>query len=472
MPAWSTRASPARCADARSAGGRRRSRRSRPRRSWRRSRWPCAPGPGRRSRPRAPRRRQPHRSPARERRPVVSALQAVVPVPRVDHRPALRPWRAVRAARPDRRRAPGRAGDRGVDPERQRLGRPRPTARRPASALSVSRSGRPVSGFCVVTAQRPTLPFGFTTASPMRTRRPCHPSSSCVSRPVDPEFIRNRRPSTCRRCPVARPIRAQRGRAEQGGRAGAQAVSSQARVRAREREKSARRSPGDRLAPRAFRDADEELPCPRTAPSSEPSDRRPAPTTVVPSGKAPGRAPSAPRKSKLGTICCKAPSPLLFTSRPFSSTRKKPQSPGHSGLRQLALLELPEGEAFDRRDRDPGDAAAAHDARRYSPDGIAASSSPGGRSSPFGGASAGSTSACRDRQFASEGGVGGAPGQHAAGRAALVARAARRGRACVLGASVARSVVGASFSSTSSRGGTSRCSHWRGSRGRQGSRAR
>ena len=53
-----------------------------------------------------------------------------------------------------------------------------------------------MSGFCVVIAQRPTLPCGTTIASPTLTLRPIHESSACSSTPSTPKFMRNRRGST------------------------------------------------------------------------------------------------------------------------------------------------------------------------------------------------------------------------------------------------------------------------------------
>ena len=67
----------------------------------------------------------------------------------------------------------------------------------------MSRLRIPVSGSCVVTAQRPTLPPGRTTASPIRTARRIQPSSTCAGTPSMTNDIRKRRESTGASSPAA-----------------------------------------------------------------------------------------------------------------------------------------------------------------------------------------------------------------------------------------------------------------------------
>ena len=69
----------------------------------------------------------------------------------------------------------------------------------------MSKSGTPVSGFCVVIAQRPTSPRRPHDASPMRRWRLTQRSSSCALQPSSSNSIRKRRPSTGPSCPPCRP---------------------------------------------------------------------------------------------------------------------------------------------------------------------------------------------------------------------------------------------------------------------------
>ena len=113
-----------------------------------------------------------------------------------------------------RRSARGRPGRRGArrpasSPRpRRRTAAARSSRRRPGTRRARRASGRlraPVSGWRLVTMQRPTLPRTSTSASPMRTRRPIQASSSCGPTPSTPKSIRKRRG---RRAPRSRRPRA------------------------------------------------------------------------------------------------------------------------------------------------------------------------------------------------------------------------------------------------------------------------
>ena len=115
-----------------------------------------------------------------------------------------RPRALARKARRRHRRRPVRARPTSHHTERQRLAR-RTSPRYAAIAPSVSNVRTPRSGSSVVTAHRPVLPRGTTTARPIRTRRPSQPSSACGSVPSTPTVMRNRRPSTASPAPAAAP---------------------------------------------------------------------------------------------------------------------------------------------------------------------------------------------------------------------------------------------------------------------------
>ena len=303
--------------------------------------------------------------------------------------------------------------------------------------MSVSRSGSPVSGFCVVTAQRPTFPCGTTIASPSRTRRPSHSSSSCSRRPSMPKFIRKRRPSTSS-TPVALAI------------ARREAVPS--RVAAPLRSRSVA-GPGARTS-RRLRPEKSEIASlhgpttvrtgtatPQNCASSEPSTAT-CSETVVPSGKRSvehaGLVVEAGARSageRRGPCCSRAGR----RRRRGRTPDRPPRRPRSARIRPSWRRARP---LTGETEIQATVATALEDTRRWL--GCTARSR-GSRSWRSGAGRLARRAAAEERGVAAAGGLGRPAGQHAESRAAVAARAGRGGRAVDLGAFVADPAVGPSL---------------------------